>query len=431
MSAPKMTKSGRKVNPPRGYTDADLSDDSQYASYKDDSQSLSQMETTEDEQEIAPQLESFNGRQHRNNNNCVAYLRTQSFGKRMPIPDEQHAGRSVSSTASLTDKKQHIQRMPTRRPNPKIFNRNALMARENRIKKKQHLETLEHDVHTLKQENDSLRKLLKKRSSMVYKLRDERLYLKSIIANKTSIMSLLKTIQGNRIPITSSAMSFVTEHDDNQNETTGQNSSASSSPATTTSSGYLNDELDGTVTCLNADPMMSAALTPLSSSTDLQYKIAERGSPTHSLSSECSSASSTSVCAEMPLDTWESLLTDDEFRADSYYIPQLLSDVDDADEQLLDAEPATNDTASNDCQSNVSHEHNYFNNHIIKQSAEPSSKRTGAEKPSAAPAAKRPQSVPSLVDQPGICLHLSGGRVSLEFCGSCHRHSMDAWDEEL
>lgn len=421
-----MTKSGRKVVPPHNYSDAELSDDSQYAS-------LSQMEeTTDDELEMAPHLEGESSNGGRTSTCTVNNNNNYTSGKNaFATRPQRNSARSVSSTSSSLDGKQHIARMPTRRPNPEIFNRNALMARENRQKKKQHLESLEQDVDSLKKENDSLRKLLKRRSSMVYKLRDERLYLKSIIANKTSIMTLLKTIQGNQMPITSSAMSFVTEHDHQRP------SSAAASPTMSSSSGYLNDELDGTVHCLTADPMMTVALTqPLSSFTDVNYESnGNHNSPTHSLSSDCSSASSTSVCTEMPLDSWESLLNDD-FQSDAFLVPHL-SDVDEIDEQ-----PEHNETVHTisaapliDCQSNVSHEHNYSNNHIIKQTVESSSAERHSRSGKHGPApTKRPQPMvmPTLaVDQPGICLHLSGGRVSLEFCGSCHRHSMDAWDEEL
>lgn len=416
-----MTKSGRKVTPPQVYSDAELSDDSQYASLSQE------QESTEDEQEIASQKfeSSSNGRRILNNNNNHTGNQ-KTFQRRLPRSGPRSI---VSTSSSLDDKQNNIQRKPTRRPDPQIFNRNALMARENRMKKKQHLETLEHDVDSLKQENQSLRKLLKQRSTMVYKLRDERLYLKSIIANKTSIMSLLKTIQGNRIPITSSAMSFVTEHDNH------------ASPGTSSSSsGYLNDEFDGTVRCLIADPMMTVALTHISPPfTDPHFESSntnnKNASPTHSLSSDCSTASSTtSVCTEMPpLDSWESLLNDD-FPADSFLIPQLS---DDDEDDAVDQSECNGSTVlktavnNNDCQSNVSHEHNYSNNHIIKQTVESttsSSEQAHSQSGKTGPASSKQHGV--VVDQPGICLHLSGGRVSLEFCGSCHRHSMDAWDEE-
>lgn len=428
-----MTKSGRQVVPPQVYSDDD--GDSQYAS-------LSQMEeTTEDEQEIAPQqfqldLESNNGR----HNNKNQHRNKHTVAKR-GLAHPRSVSRSTSS--SVDDKHQVIQRQPTRRPDPHIFNRNALMARENRIKKKQHLESLEQDVDALKQENDALRQLLRKRSTMVCKLRDDRLYLKSIIANKTSIMSLLKTIQGNRIPITSSAMSFVTEE-----------SSLPAAAAATASSGYAQHddedyEADGRVmTNAAADPMLTTGLTTrIVSFTDFQE--ANHTFPIHhshsSSSSGCSPASSSSghsVCTEMALDTWESLLNDDFGSDGAFFMPQLSDDDDDdAEDQPMEVEDGQRaqppPPATRNCQSNVSHEHNYSNNHIIKQTtveSSLSSSSDGQRQRRNHPASSRGKTGPStnaVDDQPGICLHLAGGRVSLEFCGSCHRHSMDAWDEEL
>lgn len=120
--------------------------------------------------------------------------------------------RKISTSTSSLDGKsgKAIERMPTRRPNPKICNRNAVMARENRRKKKEYLETLQRDVEQFQSENKKLKKMLNARNSMISKLTHESMYLKSILANKTEIMKLLKTIQGSHVPITSSTLSFVT-----------------------------------------------------------------------------------------------------------------------------------------------------------------------------------------------------------------------------
>ncbi|XP_055321853.1 uncharacterized protein LOC129577962 [Sitodiplosis mosellana] len=106
-----------------------------------------------------------------------------------------------------------IKRMPTRKPDPKVSNRNAIMARENRRKKKEHMEVLQKTVDDTQNENKKLKKMLSIRNSTISKLTQESLYLRSILANKTEIMSLLRCIQGNRTPITSSALSFVADHD--------------------------------------------------------------------------------------------------------------------------------------------------------------------------------------------------------------------------
>lgn len=104
-----------------------------------------------------------------------------------------------------------LERNPTRRPNPKISNRNALLARENRRRKKEHVESLEREVEELKDCNGKIRKALKKKSKLVQELTRERNYLKSVIANRTGIMAVLKSVQRAGFPMTSSGLSYVTE----------------------------------------------------------------------------------------------------------------------------------------------------------------------------------------------------------------------------
>lgn len=124
------------------------------------------------------------------------------------IPSKKRRTKSgvVASQAGLKQ-----QRNPTRRPNPKISNRNALLARENRKRKKEHVESLEKEVEQLKQYNGQIRKALKKKSKLVEQLTQERNYLKSVIANRTGIMAVLRSVQGAGFPMTSSQLSYVTE----------------------------------------------------------------------------------------------------------------------------------------------------------------------------------------------------------------------------
>lgn len=338
------------------YTSAGSSDDSNYVSYQDNES----VTMDSDDDYVAHQ-------KHENQKACAKRL--QSFRN----------GGKVFRTASSVERSQ-IERQPTRRPNPKIFNRNALMARENRKKKKQHLETLERNVENLKDENKTLRLKLQKRSTMVHKLRDEGLYLKSVIANKTSIMTLLRTIQGNKLPITSSNMSFMTDLVEQSNGIERQQYGNLNSPAATThscsspSSSLLSsccedEEKENGTVLINEDPYLSSSLmaNQLFSFTDLD----DLGfSNNHS-----------SIDDGMKLDNWESLLNDDTpFQTKC---------------------PQDNVELSS---TTVSSEHNYFNNNFIEQTD---------------------------ADEPGICLHLSSGRISLEFCASCHRNSQNAWIEEL
>lgn len=318
--------------------------------------------------------------------------------------------RKHSSSLSSGDGKsgcnqKSIERMPTRRPNPKICNRNAVMARENRRKKKEYLETLQKDVDQFQTENKKLRKLLTARNSMISKLTHESMYLKSILANKTEIMALLKTIQGSRVPITSSALSFVTDprpynaaageiKREQIPSYQGSNSSSGCSPASASSisspSPYTEDEkengtnwLDTIISNHDVDPFLSTALIePNSLFTDFDF-------PAQTFDNDLQ---------------WESLLNHSsglKSNGDqsSFMIPELLN-IDDCD------------ILSTNGSHNVNHEHNYFNNPV---------KSTKVNDDQTMPA----------TTATGVCLHVSGGKVSLEFCSQCHTNSQNAWIEEM
>lgn len=88
---------------------------------------------------------------------------------------------------------------------PKSYNRNALMARENRIKKKLYVENLEQTVEKIRDENKKLSSILDNQSTVISDLRKELKYLKNVLANSSDIGRLLKCINQNTgMPVTSS-----------------------------------------------------------------------------------------------------------------------------------------------------------------------------------------------------------------------------------
>ena len=85
--------------------------------------------------------------------------------------------------------------------------RNAIAARENRQKKKKYVEGLESDVAKLKEENKTLKTRNESMSKMVIKLSDEVKYLRSVLANESTISLLLKSVAATPgIALTSSLM---------------------------------------------------------------------------------------------------------------------------------------------------------------------------------------------------------------------------------
>lgn len=315
-----------------------------------------------------------------------------------------------------------IKRMPTRKPDPKISNRNAIMARENRRRKKEHMEVLEKTVEEVQSENKKLRKMLQVRNSKITKLTQEGLYLRSILANKTEIMSLLKSIQGNRTPITSSVLSFVADKDCDAtllNRTRASCSSTGYSPASSSMSpaSYEEDDKENGTSPIqpraawltaDADPLLSAHTEHSIDliSTDLHSDANERidfgsalggGSGGGAMAATMPGAG----CIE-PLANdfrWETFLNEySGVKAETspLHIPDIL-DIDD------------NDILSTTSSNTVNIEHNYFNNPITKKVADDCADGI----------------------TPGVCLHVSSGRVSLEFCASCHINSQNAWCEEM
>ncbi|CAD7089825.1 unnamed protein product [Hermetia illucens] len=97
----------------------------------------------------------------------------------------------TNDSKGVRSKSSSLEKLPTRRPDPNTSNRNALMARENRRKKKEYLTKLEEEVDEYKSENKKLRKILKQQFKMAEKLKHEKDYLRNVLANQTQITSLL------------------------------------------------------------------------------------------------------------------------------------------------------------------------------------------------------------------------------------------------
>ncbi|KRT78255.1 hypothetical protein AMK59_8153 [Oryctes borbonicus] len=86
-------------------------------------------------------------------------------------------------------------RLPTRQP--KCFTKNAVMARQNRLKKKKYMQDLESQVNKLRYENKSLSAILNNQSTLITELRKELRYMRSVLANSSDISKLLRLINNN------------------------------------------------------------------------------------------------------------------------------------------------------------------------------------------------------------------------------------------
>ncbi|XP_034485865.1 uncharacterized protein LOC117790512 [Drosophila innubila] len=85
-------------------------------------------------------------------------------------------------------------RLPTRRPDPNVYNRNALLARENRRKKKAHMEALEKELDETRTKNRSLLKALKKQFKLSQKLEKECEYLRNSLGSFKNAKSAFRCL---------------------------------------------------------------------------------------------------------------------------------------------------------------------------------------------------------------------------------------------
>lgn len=247
--------------------------------------------------------------------------------------------RTISNVSGSKGGSNQITRRPTRVPNLKIQNRNALLARENRKRKKEMMDNLEQTVTDLQVHNKKLLKMMKSKDAQAVKLEQEVRYLKSVIANRTEIVTVLKSL-----PKFPTKVSGLTDVKKEFPKSTGSE---------TASCETFDD--NGSVKAMD-DPFL-ATITDDFLFTDLE------------------------VATE-----WDEILHNP-FNASTDFsdIPKL--------DDIGILSPASSPL------SEISTEHNYF------EKISSIGNDSGA----------------------GVCVHINSGRVSLEFCSTCHYNATNTW----
>lgn len=266
------------------------------------------------------------------------------------------------TTSCNNNGQQKIERRPTRRPDPKVSNRNALLARENRRRKKELVAQMENQFTEIKDENKNLKKLLKKQNRVIQKLNLEKSYLRSVLSNRTEIVDLLKTLkQGKNTTLTSSVFDNI--------KTEFQNPIAPASSTSSIASSASSDN-DGTY----RDPLLSETCIFYEDQNSLFTDFSHY---------ERSSSGFASI--DDDLNGWGNILHDNNF---------------DFNRDISD----------------IQSEHNYTNNTYVEEDKD----------------VKKMTNSSQLNDgKPGVCLHISSGKISLEFCGTCHINAQSAWLDNL
>lgn len=248
-----------------------------------------------------------------------------------------------------------IKRKPTRRPDPKVTNRNALMARENRRKQKENVTRLEIENQELSDKNCELQKLLKAKDKNIRETQREVMHLKSIIANRTQIYQILSSLQHAKLPMTSSLSNF---------STTREKSPASESTSAA-SSGYESPNMNLTNNNGTVDDWLTDLGAP---AIDNLLTFTDYEMDTNALNVDWDLGDSDAILSELTSAASEVKVEEDSSDMFGFGVT--------------------------DKTDKIQNEHSYSEN-----------------------------------KDPGLCVHISNQRVSLEFCGRCHDSANEAWLE--
>lgn len=281
-----------------------------------------------------------------------------------------------------------VERQPTRRPDPNVSNRNALMARENRKRKKEQLEQLEHENGNLQSDLKKLQKVVDRQEVMIRGLRNERNYLKSVLENQSDIVRLLKKLQpGN-------------EH---------QQQRPAATQSTTTAASSEN------------------GASPNSVYSDSGMSFGGEESPFHDEENNVFDNGTTDF-AEYDLDAilnadFPLISTDLMFSASPFGEEEECALLDfDFDHSPLAVEEESKGEEKNGNVRNeaIRSEHNYVYPDVCIVPPTHDDDGSWAKLSEAATAVETKQ-------KPGICLHIGGGKVSIEFCSQCHASATKDW----
>lgn len=289
-----------------------------------------------------------------------------------------------------------VERQPTRRPDPNVSNRNALMARENRKRKKEQLEQLEHENGNLQSDLKKLQKVVDRQEVMIRGLRNERNYLKSVLENQSDIVRLLKKLQPG-------------DEEQGQQQRPQQRHSVAEEPKTASENGCSPNSV-------YSDSGMSFGGEEESPFHEEENNnVFDNGTTTDFTGFDDLDAI---LNADFPL-----ISTDLMFSASSFgdgAEEDALLDFDFDHSTLEGEEENDNDKKKNGNVRNeaIRSEHNYVfpTTTTITSNDREGSWTKMSEKEEEAKKQK-----------PGICLHIGGGKVSIEFCSQCHASATRDW----
>lgn len=180
-----------------------------FALYKIIASSRNQKSNMEDLKKILEQSEDYSMSSSEDNetdNEELSVWNLERLGGEVPLAT---INSNVGGENAIASKKRNgEERLPTRRPDPNVYNRNALLARENRRKKKVYLETIEKELQDARKANRTLLKALKRQLKIARRLEQKNKYIQSIFANRSDILSVITALKIRRLPSESDKSPF-------------------------------------------------------------------------------------------------------------------------------------------------------------------------------------------------------------------------------
>lgn len=367
---------------------------------------------------------------------CDTDSDTESVATQMAFEDDGDYDSEYDDAASLRQEKvgqttsrkrlnssqvkQLVTRQPTRRPDPNVSNRNALMARENRKRKKEQLEQLEHENGNLQRDLKKLQKVVDRQEVMIRGLRNERNYLKSVLENQSDIVTLLKRLQPDQpeelhhqTPKVESGASPASSTTQSIYSDSGMSLGGDNSPFY---DGNYHNNNNNTNQINDGDDFTSA---------HFDSSAFDNGTTEFDLFDE-----SLLLNADFPLISTDLMFSANPFES----IGGGGCGVDpDDDDDLFNFDLTSSPSSSADQEQQVNgnlrsetiirSEHNYVERPLISHTNDQNNNNnTDGECEEGCPVpAKRSR------HGPGICLHIGGGKVSIEFCAQCHESATRDW----
>ncbi|XP_006621530.1 putative uncharacterized protein DDB_G0282133 [Apis dorsata] len=326
-------------------------------------------------------------------------------------------------------------RGPSKRP---CLNRNALMARENRLRKKAYLEKIENKLSFYQQENKNLVNIIKKQGIDIKRLSGEVAYLKSVLNNNTSITTLLRTINDGLQKIsTQKKNSLNSNHvSEYSNELNTQHKCTC---YTNVKENILNNQNTNIfITNVNNDSLIEHNTTEDSNSESYinsQKRFACKNSNMDKISSSFLDSDHTYIVSKNievdnksnlqnknvtdTITSTTNITSDDNYMDNTKDLDNLLP-INQTDLSSVD-EKKDIDTIGIDFDQLSS-----FNMDIFEDLPKCDEMMNTVDNLNDASNLFTAEEISQTLDNTGICLHVNSDKVSLEFCSICHLNSKNS-----